>query len=90
VGDPVYGGGGSRRVTGQQRPLAVRLERACTRQALHAALLRFDHPLTGEPLVFRSEWPDDLWDALVQAAGDPDLLARPQTLAYLGFFKEDG
>jgi 23S rRNA pseudouridine1911/1915/1917 synthase len=90
VGDPVYGGGGSRRVTGHLRPLAERLEKTCPRQALHAAVLRFEHPTTGEPVVFRSEWPDDLRAALGEAAHDANLLARPDALAYLGFFKEDG
>jgi 23S rRNA pseudouridine1911/1915/1917 synthase len=30
------------------------------RQALHAALLAFDHPITGKALRFESPWPDDL------------------------------
>ncbi|HZR83947.1 MAG TPA: RluA family pseudouridine synthase [Candidatus Binatia bacterium] len=30
------------------------------RLALHAALLAFAHPATGEPLRFESAWPDDL------------------------------
>jgi 23S rRNA pseudouridine1911/1915/1917 synthase len=47
VGDPVYGGGGPRRISGAQRTLAERLDRAAPRQALHAALLRFSHPATG-------------------------------------------
>jgi 23S rRNA pseudouridine1911/1915/1917 synthase len=33
------------------------------RQALHAALLAFDHPITGEALRFESPWPDDLKSA---------------------------
>jgi 23S rRNA pseudouridine1911/1915/1917 synthase len=45
VGDPLYGGG--RPKLGQ------------TRQMLHAARLRFDHPVTGKPLAFESPWPDD-------------------------------
>jgi 23S rRNA pseudouridine1911/1915/1917 synthase len=27
---------------------------------LHAAILGFDHPITGEPLVFESPLPEDL------------------------------
>ena len=45
VGDAVYGPG---------RP---RLGMA--RQALHAARLRFEHPIFGQPLSFESPWPDD-------------------------------
>jgi len=30
------------------------------RQALHAAELAFDHPISGEKLVFRAGWPEDL------------------------------
>ena len=32
------------------------------RQALHAGVLAFKHPLTGDPLHFESPWPDDLAD----------------------------
>lgn len=39
------------------------------RQFLHAALLAFDHPATGEPLVFESPLPDDLEAALRVARG---------------------
>jgi 23S rRNA pseudouridine1911/1915/1917 synthase len=87
VGDPVYGGGGSRRVTGAARPAARALEAAAPRQALHAGWLAFAHPRTRAWLEFRSEWPDDLRPALAAAAGSADLLARPHPLDYLGFFK---
>ncbi len=86
VGDPIYGGGGHRRVTGSQRQPALTVERAAPRQALHAACLRFAHPETGEPLQFRSEWPGDLRECLEAASGDPTLLAPNSTLEYLGFF----
>lgn len=87
VGDPVYGRGGARRVTGSQRPLAEAVERAAPRQSLHAALLGFHHPTSGEWVDFRSEWPPDLLPALAHAAADSSLLARPNVLDYLGFFK---
>jgi 23S rRNA pseudouridine1911/1915/1917 synthase len=87
VGDPVYGQGGARRVTGSQRPLAEAVERAARRQSLHAALLGFKHPASGEWVEFRSEWPPDLLPALSTAAADSSLLARPNVLDYLGFFK---
>ncbi len=46
VGDPVYGGARA----GVETP----------RPVLHAEALSFDHPVTGEPLEFRSPLPDDL------------------------------
>lgn len=85
VGDPVYAGGGSRRISGPARVEAEALERAAPRQALHAAWLAFRHPVSGLALDFRSEWPADLRPALA-AAGGADLVARPDPLAYLLFF----
>ena len=89
VGDPVYGAGGSRRISGASRRAAEALERATPRQALHAAALAFRHPVSGEPLEFRSEWPADLRPALL-ALGAEDLVARPDPLGYLLFFNRDG
>ncbi len=89
VGDPVYGGGGSRRISGAARRSAEVLERAVPRQALHAAALAFRHPASGEPLDFHSEWPADLRPALL-ALGAEDLVARPDPLGYLLFFNRDG
>jgi len=87
VGDAVYGGGGSRRITGSDRPLAETIERATPRHALHAARLGLIHPVSGVPMVLRSEWPPDLQAALGCASGDASLLARPNPLEYLGFFE---
>jgi 23S rRNA pseudouridine1911/1915/1917 synthase len=89
VGDPVYGGGGSRRISGAARRVAESLERVTPRQALHAAALAFRHPATGEPLEFRSEWPVDLRAALL-ALGGQELVARDDPLSYLVFFNRDG
>jgi 23S rRNA pseudouridine1911/1915/1917 synthase len=89
VGDPVYAGGGSRRISGPPRRSAEALERATPRQALHAAALAFRHPASGEPLDFHSEWPSDLRPALL-AVGGEDLVARPDPLGYLLFFNRDG
>ena len=89
IGDPVYGGGGSRRISGPPRRSAEALERAIPRQALHAAALAFRHPATAEPLEFRSDWPSDLRPALL-ALGGEDLVARPDPLSYLLFFNRDG
>jgi len=89
VGDPVYAGGGSRRISGAGRRTAEALERATPRQALHAAALAFRRPASGEPLEFRSDWPADLRAALL-ALGAEDLVARPDPLGYLLFFNRDG
>jgi 23S rRNA pseudouridine1911/1915/1917 synthase len=59
VGDPTYGG--ARRFTARTLgPEAAALANAFPRQALHAATLGFDHPVTGERLEFRSELPQDM------------------------------
>ncbi|HSC59218.1 MAG TPA: RluA family pseudouridine synthase [Gemmatimonadales bacterium] len=94
VGDPVYAGGGSRRIGGPARQRAEAVERAAPRQALHAAFLSFRHPATGLVVEFRSEWPEDLRRTLRIAAGagleaGPEV-ADPLSLRYLGFFKENG
>lgn len=86
VGDAVYGGGGARGVSGPLRARAAELEKLVPRQALHAALLRFQHPTSNQSLEFHSEWPQDLRAALAQASGDSTVLARPNPLQYIGFF----
>jgi 23S rRNA pseudouridine1911/1915/1917 synthase len=88
VGDPVYAGGGSRRMSSSQRTRAEALERLAPRQALHAAYLAFRHPITNELLELRSEWPADL-TALLRAAQAPGIpVADSEGLRYLRFFKE--
>ena len=89
VGDPTYAGGGSRRVSGPARREAEALERATPRQALHAAGLAFRHPATGTPMEFRAEWPQDLRESLLLAAGS-EVVAHPEPLSYLLFFNRDG
>ena len=89
VGDPVYGGGGSRRIGGAGRREADAIDRVTPRQALHAAALAFRHPATGEALDFRSEWPADLRATLL-ALGGQELVARDDPLSYLVFFNRDG
>jgi 23S rRNA pseudouridine1911/1915/1917 synthase len=90
LGDPVYGAGGSRRMSGGQRTAAEALERLAPRQALHAAWLSFRHPVSGEPLDFRSEWPADLGPLLTAAGGARDAVAPAGALAYLRFFEAHG
>lgn len=90
VGDRDYAFGGARRITPSQRRAAERIEAVAPRQVLHAAELAFAHPITGDPLRLRSEWPDDLRAALAEAAADPHLLAERKPLQYLGFWTSDG
>jgi len=59
LGDPVYGAGFKTRAS-RLAPEAAQALAALGRQALHAYLLAIAHPLTGEPLEFRSELPADL------------------------------
>ncbi len=85
VGDPVYGGGGFKRMTGSQRSRARSVEVATPRQALHAARLAFVHPESQEPVEFVADWPSDLKEALVHAGKDQSLLDRDDLLGYFGF-----
>ncbi len=55
LGDPVYGSGPPAQIV---RDAMVRA--GLTRQALHAAILGFVHPVTGEPLRFESSPPADM------------------------------
>jgi 23S rRNA pseudouridine1911/1915/1917 synthase len=89
VGDPVYGGGGSKRITGGGRLLADRLEAATPRQALHAAYLSFRHPVSNSALEYSSEWPADLAPVLGLAARSTPV-AEHLGLRYLGFFEGHG
>jgi 23S rRNA pseudouridine1911/1915/1917 synthase len=71
VGDPVYGGRFA-------QPRAANLEfvatlRAFKRQALHAAVLGFDHPRSGKRLTLKSPVPDDFARLLLALRQD----ARP-------------
>ena len=59
LGDPLYGKGF--RTKAAKLPEAVRpVVEGLRRQALHAAILGFVHPITGEALEFESALPDDL------------------------------
>jgi 23S rRNA pseudouridine1911/1915/1917 synthase len=59
LGDPVYGSGF--RTKAALLPTEAReAVEAFPRQALHAAVLGFEHPATGEVLSFESELPSDI------------------------------
>ena len=73
LGDSVYGPGFKTKAS--QLPERARdALAALDRQALHAHILRLEHPVTGELLHFRSELPADL-AALRCALSQPDRVA---------------
>jgi len=59
LGDAVYGGGFKTKAALLPPAARLMLENL-GRQALHARLLGFEHPVTGEHLVFESDLPEDL------------------------------
>jgi len=59
IGDPLYGRSPGRRLTALPEP-ARRLIGDLDRQALHAAVLGFRHPTTGEHVTFSSQLPDKI------------------------------
>ena len=65
LGDLVYGAGFKTKAT-HLRPEARAALETLGRQALHAATLGFEHPITGESLSFDSAPPDD-FAGLLQA-----------------------
>ena len=79
VGDDTYGGGGGRKL--------VRL--AAKRHFLHAARLRFAHPVSGDVLDFHAPLPPDLATTLSVVAGDPSLAQGDTALDRMGFFAEE-
>ena len=73
MGDPAYGAGFKSSARRLPDKAAEALERL-GRQALHAAELGFEHPVTGRPLHFTSPRPLDigaLYEALKPAAATP-------------------
>lgn len=58
LGDQTYGG--KRRLPEKLFGAAAELANSFPRQALHAASLGFEHPVTGEELEFESPLPDDM------------------------------
>jgi len=78
VGDDTYGGGGGRRL----------VSLPSKRHFLHAAWLRFRHPLSGAPVELRSPLPHDLVHALSAAAGADGSFADTDPLEHFGFFRD--
>jgi 23S rRNA pseudouridine1911/1915/1917 synthase len=79
LGDDTYGGGGGRRLVALPPH----------RHFLHAAWLRFAHPVTGATLDLRAPLPDDLRHSLAALARDPALGEHPDPLSVFGFFDAD-
>ena len=76
IGDDTYGGGGGRKVVALPPK----------RHFLHAAWLRFRHPVTNATLDLRSPLPPDLRAALAQIARDPTILTQADPLDDYGFY----
>ncbi len=64
LGDPVYGSGAPARQVQE-----IVKELGFERQALHAGLLGFVHPITGEKLKFKAAMPEDMLDLVEALAG---------------------
>ena len=64
VGDATYGAAREKGFSGSTRAWALELARRTPRHFLHAAELRFDHPVTGEEMRFESPLPPDLREVL--------------------------
>ena len=85
VGDPTYGG--KRKMGAKVLPADVaQAVMAFPRQALHAASLGFDHPVSGERLEFAADLPADMGDLLVGLAAAPgaDPAGPPPTMHLSG------
>ncbi|CAJ0893213.1 Ribosomal large subunit pseudouridine synthase D [freshwater sediment metagenome] len=59
IGDATYGAGFKTKVTKLSEKARAAVEKL-GRQALHAATLGFEHPVTGDEMMFESELPEDL------------------------------
>jgi 23S rRNA pseudouridine1911/1915/1917 synthase len=74
LGDAVYGGGFKTKAARLESAARDALD-ALGRQALHAAVLGFEHPITGETLRFESAPPDD-FSGLLKALRGPSASSR--------------
>ena len=78
LGDDTYGGGGGRRLVALPPQ----------RHFLHAAWLRFRHPISGGWLDLRAPLPADLRASLAALAQAPELADHPDPLATFGFYDD--
>jgi 23S rRNA pseudouridine1911/1915/1917 synthase len=79
VGDDTYGGGGARRLA----------DLPGKRHFLHAAWLRFRHPVSGVAMDLRSPLPGDLRRSLAALSDMPELATREDPLDVFGFYRSD-
>lgn len=68
VGDPVYGG--RLKIPAGATPELEATLRGFKRQALHAASLGFEHPLSGEHVSWQAELPDDMQQLIAACRED--------------------
>ena len=80
VGDDTYGGGGGRKLVA----LPPR------RHFLHAAWLRFQHPVSGAAIDLRAPLPADLTLSLKTVDGSGTLPDDSDLLEYFAFYRDDG
>lgn len=74
VGDPVYGG--RLLLPKGATPALIEALRAFKRQALHAARLAFEHPITHKAVDVTAETPADMQELLAALAKDAKLIAK--------------
>ena len=79
IGDDTYGGGGGRK-------LAALPPR---RHFLHAAWLRFRHPISGALVDLRSPLPTDLRQSLAVLSAMPELASHQDPLDVFGFYQAE-
>lgn len=75
VGDPTYGGKRKLAAKAMSEPAAEAIKNF-PRQALHAAVLGFEHPVSGENVRFEAPLPQDMSD-LLDAARGSDTNSKP-------------
>ncbi len=68
LGDPVYGG--RRRLPPGAGPELLAALHRFRRQALHAASLELQHPVTGRPMRWEAPWPADLTELIAALEAD--------------------
>jgi 23S rRNA pseudouridine1911/1915/1917 synthase len=78
LGDDTYGGGGGRKLAALPPK----------RHFLHAAWLRFRHPVSGAIMDLRSPLPADLRRSLAALSGMPEVAPVEDPLAPFGFYQE--
>ncbi|WP_019000919.1 23S rRNA pseudouridine(1911/1915/1917) synthase RluD [Succinimonas amylolytica] len=79
VGDPLYAGKRSRQISGASEEF-TRYVSTFPRQALHAVILEFEHPFTGEQMSFSSEISADIAELL--AVLRKDTLEHPEDIVW--------